>query len=244
MYTPAMTLLPLLVLAATASAASRNVTVTVTDGKEAWSHTESVRVGSASNSVTPLQGKRLLLNVVASAKGKGVGLQYQVELSPAKTGKTAKTFHVQGELTLRPGVAVRSAVCGPWSLTLAVDGEDVEAGDDFGAADGNLRVTAEFSRGKYKTACSAVLQGGTQGNVVEGGSGGGKKYGTILNMLPVQAASGAAVSIQFERSGPDGPTVQLQKDVSLTFGKRQAVTKSPYRFSLLAEGRPRLTRAR
>jgi len=244
----ALLLAGLLSVATDASAAAHSLAVRITSGKAVFTQTLKVSEGEQANFVGPATAangaqRRMIVNVVVgpgSAKSGVFDLQYQVELS-GERGSADPSLQAQGSLSLRPGVAVTAVDCGSWTVALSLDGGKVPGAGKAAAFDdaglGNRRVTADLSRGSARKLCRHVTSPGSQGNLVEGFSRGGRKYGFILNsLLAEQGTGGFTLQYQLEQTPIGLSTLQLQNQETLALGRPSVTDGKGYRLSLLVEG--------
>lgn len=233
-----MNLAPLfvaLVLAAPVSAATRRLSVRVAHGKSVWAKTWVVTEDSQFSFTGPISGKKIIINALAASDPTRPGLldlQYQLELS----GGSEPTLQAQGAALLRPGTAVESVSCGPWTVELGINSKGALAGEGFGAGDGNVRFTAELLRDDVKTRCRQVLKGGAQGNVVDSRKHKGRRIGFTMNSLVEPSVMGVKAEYQIQHTPPGGKRVQIQSDETLAYGRKKTRSGPGYRLELMAEG--------
>lgn len=238
--------LPLILLAAAAaSAETYKIEIQVADGKESYAHALSIADGSQANFVGAVRGKRrkvarkMIFNALAArAPSGGALVQYQVELAEPDGG--GESFQAQGELTVPSGGRVFAAQCGKWSATLAAG--TVKQGAKTGASPGSWRFALELSSaGGKKLRCVQALPSGSQGNVVIALRRGAKRFGTIMNILPVVDEAGAAsVQVQYTHTPMTAPkgVVQAQSEIRLRVGESRVISQGPDHALKLSASRP------
>lgn len=239
--------LAVLSAAVSARAQTHSLDVRISDGKAVYTHAEKLVYGQQANYVGPAAGslgsrRTMIVNVLlggTSAEPGWFTLEYQLELSGGR-GSPEPMVQAQGTLRMRAGARVTALECGAWTVELGLDAAPAKKKgpaapfDDGGL--GNFRVTADLARGRSQLVCRHVIQAGTQGNVVEGFSRGGRKYGFIFNSLLQRDGGSFVLQYQLEQSPMGLTTLQVQNTESLTLGRRSSSEGNGYKLGFLAEG--------
>jgi hypothetical protein len=227
----------LVLLAAPAAGASHTVQVRVSNRLAVYSQALKISAGEQANFAGPASGGRsMIFNAVLGA----AELQYQLEVSGGR-GSEAPMIQVQGALRIRPGRGIVAAECGPWTVELSLDrpggpgGRKAAAAWDDGGL-GNYRLTADIDRGSARQRCSVAVAPGSQANVVDGFSRGGKRYGFIFNVLPAEAGPGkVGLQYQLEYTPAGMTSLQLQNQETLTLGRESRTSGRGYTLGILAQ---------
>lgn len=245
--------LPLPAARAASAAGRHSVVVRVSNGRTLYTQTLPITENSQSSHVGPVNasngGPRMemifngLLTRARDAAAPLI-LQYQVELTGG-AGSQGRSIQGQGEAAMRPEKDITVIECGPWTVELVLDakkGAKKKAGNTAWDPAGlpNYRLTADVTAGGSKQRCALVSRAGSQSNVADSISQGGRKYGFILNGLFTPAEGGRSFTLQYQiEHGLNAASrpFQMQNEEELTLNRKKTLTGQGYRLNLLLEGR-------
>ena len=227
----------LLACAASAEAATHTLVVRMSQGMRTYSHTMKLEDGAQANFVGKPDGnggdRNMIVNTMLSPAGAAFSMEIQLELAHAD--KT-QTFQVQTSVQMRPGEHLTQTECGDWKVELILDGKPGRAAAAKGAWTSggldNYRLTTDVASSGKQRRCRQVVKLGTQSNIVDSVTTGGRKRGCILNtVLAEPSAAGFGLQYQLEQS-----PLELQGQDTLPLGIKHTASASGGKVSFLLEG--------
>jgi len=142
-------------------------------GAKTFAQTVDVSEGRQGNFVGPMmtadgrEHRQTIFNVaISSIAGKAGAFEvtYQLDLA-ADPADASSALKVQGDVELSRGDGVKAVECGPWTVSLGLDGDGPapSGASPGGAALDDYRVSAALSKGRETLRCGQVLKLGAQG---------------------------------------------------------------------------------
>jgi hypothetical protein len=224
-------LLALLLLApASAAAAQHSLVVRVSQGLKSYSHTVKSAAGAQTNFVGKVNGQDMIVNVIFGETKGSYLAQYQLEVSRPDR---SHTFQAQSAVRLASGDRLTAVECGEWKVDLALDTAIGGPMPAWNPAGGNHRLTAFAG----KTRCRVLQEAGSQSNIIEGSTSGGRRSDFRLNGV-VSQPEGNACKVQYQI---ESSALKLQGEETLVLGKKTAARGG--KASLLVEGPAEAPRA-